>query len=523
MHACPKCQREFDDNRTTCPDDGAILVPDELSEFDRDLQRGDLVGEYVIEGKIGSGTFGSVYRAIQPLIGKQVAIKILGHRYSGDPTVVSRFIAEARAVNQIRHKNIIDIFSFGQLPDGRHFHMMELLTGTTLDLHLRERGRLALAEVILILRPLARALDAAHAAGIAHRDLKPANIFLARDDDGMPFPKLLDFGIAKLLSDDLPRQHTTGTGVAVGTPDYMSPEQCQGPEVDHRTDIYAFGVMTYQLLTGRLPFVGDNVVDVLVKQMTAFADPPSRICRDLPSSIDAPIMWMIEKDKEKRPPDLAAALGALEAAANASGFQLPPHSASSGELLPVGPIPSRLEAGAMLADPAFSATLPAELRHSVDRVRAPNPARPWWIAAVIAGVLGGGLLALALSERGAQVAAPIPVVDPVPVATVQKVSEAPAAMVTIEIKGLEGAKVAGPGGLILGTVPVSLSLPRGETPVALEISAPDHETLSLSVAPNQDRVILAELVKQPSTKKAAKKKKALHKKKAGLNDIESFE
>src|SRR5262245_44698065 len=120
MHACPKCQRSYTGSLSTCPEDGEVLVPQAIAALDRDLKRGDIVGEYVIEGKIGSGTFGAVYRAIQPLIGKQVAIKILGQRYSADPTVVSRFIAEARAVNQIRHKNIIDIFSFGQLPDGRH-------------------------------------------------------------------------------------------------------------------------------------------------------------------------------------------------------------------------------------------------------------------------------------------------------------------------------------------------------------------------------------------------------------------
>lgn len=499
---------------------------DHDDEIERELVRGEVVGEYVVEGKIGSGTFGSVYRAIQPLIGKQVAIKILAQRYSGDPTVVSRFIAEARAVNQIRHKNIIDIFSFGQLPDGRHFHMMELLAGSTLDLHLRERGRLALAEVILILRPLARALDAAHAAGIAHRDLKPANIFLARDDDGMPFPKLLDFGIAKLLSNEVPRQHTTGTGVAVGTPDYMSPEQCQGPDVDHRTDVYAFGVMTYQLLTGRLPFIGDNVVEVLVKQMTAQADPPSAVCRDLPSAIDLPIMWMMEKDKENRPASLAVAIAALESAANASGFHIPPHSSSSGDLLLSRAAPGLVASPSMLADPALSATLPTELKHSVERVVKPAK-KPWWIGAVVAGVLGGGLLAFALRTTAADV--PVPVRDPVPKISGREVSVqaikdevVPPANVTVAVRGTEGAKVLGPGGLILGTVPASLSLARAETALRLEISAPGHEPQVLTVVPSEDRVILAELVKSEPKKKAAKKPTS-KKKRAGLDDIESFE
>src|SRR5687767_14538807 len=132
MAHCPKCSRSFADTMTTCPHDGEVLIRDGQVAADPELKRGDTVGEYVIEGKLGSGTFGDVYRGIQPLIGKQVAIKLLSRKYSADPHIVSRCIAEARAVNQIRHKNIIDIFSFGQIPDGRHYHIMELLSGVPL-------------------------------------------------------------------------------------------------------------------------------------------------------------------------------------------------------------------------------------------------------------------------------------------------------------------------------------------------------------------------------------------------------
>ncbi|MCK6551805.1 serine/threonine protein kinase, partial [Myxococcota bacterium] len=324
MATCPKCQQSFQDSLTICPHDGELLrVGGVPGTFDPELRRGDTVGEYVIEGKLGSGTFGHVYRGIQPLIAKQVAIKVLSRKYSADPEVVSRFIAEARAVNQIRHKNIIDIFSFGQLPDGRHYHIMELLSGTTLDARLKSEGRLPLTDSVLILRPLARALDAAHAKGIVHRDLKPANVFLASEDDGTPFPKLLDFGIAKLLTDQLPRSHQTATGAAVGTPDYMSPEQCQGHAVDHRTDVYAFGVMTYQLVTGKLPFAGSNVVEVLMKQINADPVPPSQLVPELPSSIDAPVLRMLAKDKRQRFQDLASAIAAFEAGVAAAVVAVP--------------------------------------------------------------------------------------------------------------------------------------------------------------------------------------------------------
>src|SRR5688572_23798777 len=154
------------------------------------LAAGYAVGEYVVESLIGAGGFGTVYRARHPLIGKLAAVKVLSPQFSADPEMVSRFVDEARAVNQIRHRNIIDIFSFGQLADDRSYYVMELLDGQPLDEVIAARGALALADAIPILRGVARALDAAHAKGVAHRDLKPENVFLARESDGTEFPKL---------------------------------------------------------------------------------------------------------------------------------------------------------------------------------------------------------------------------------------------------------------------------------------------------------------------------------------------
>jgi serine/threonine-protein kinase len=229
MATCPKCRVSYPDTQSSCPTDGEGLLPDAaFTTADSDLQPGQQVGEYVVDGKLGEGGFGAVFKGTHPLIGKQVAIKVLNRQFSSNPQMVSRFISEARAVNQIRHRNIIDIFSFGSLADGRQYYVMELLAGVPLDNYLEQRGRLTLAEAIPILRSVARALDAAHAKGIAHRDLKPENIYIAQDDDGTPFPKLLDFGIAKLLSGDAPHQHKTRTGAPMGTPYYMSPESAAG-------------------------------------------------------------------------------------------------------------------------------------------------------------------------------------------------------------------------------------------------------------------------------------------------------
>jgi eukaryotic-like serine/threonine-protein kinase len=319
MATCPTCRRHYPDDVTTCEVDGATLLADSsFAAEDKELAAGTMVGEYAIEGKIGEGGFGSVYRAVHPVIGKTAAVKVLNRQFSSNPEIVSRFVAEARAVNQIRHKNIIDVFAFGALPDGRQFYVMELLEGMTLDRHVKRRGRLQPEEAIPILRGVARALDAAHAAGIAHRDLKPENIYLVFDEDGGVSAKLLDFGIAKLMGDSS-RGHKTQTGVPIGTPYFMSPEQCRGDKIDHRTDIYSFGVVVHELLTGRLPFVADSFMQVM---MLHASSPPPRVsehCPELSPALDVPVLRMLEKDPSKRPDSIGAALEELAAAAKSAG------------------------------------------------------------------------------------------------------------------------------------------------------------------------------------------------------------
>jgi eukaryotic-like serine/threonine-protein kinase len=336
MATCPVCRKRYPDEVATCADDGEHLLPNEaFTGVDVDLSAGQVVGEYRIEGKLGEGGFGAVYKAVHPLIGKAAAIKVLNRQYSANPQMVSRFISEARAVNQIRHRNIIDIFAFGTLEDGRQYFIMELLDGMPLDAYLATKGRLSVEEAVAILRPVARALDAAHSNGIAHRDLKPENIFLGFDDEGHPFPKLLDFGIAKLLAPDATAggHSKTRTGTPMGTPYYMSPEQCRGKNVDHRTDVYSFGIMLHQVLAGRLPFEGDDIMDLLIKQSTAAAPPLSSVTGDLPPSLDAPILAMLEKDPAARPASVGAAMEGFIEAARAAGYAVGASPAGGGSSL----------------------------------------------------------------------------------------------------------------------------------------------------------------------------------------------
>jgi len=336
MATCPRCRTRYPNDATTCTSDGEGLLPDEaFSAADQDLSPGDMVGEYQIEGKLGEGGFGAVYRAVHPLIGKAAAIKVLNRQYSSNPQMVSRFIAEARAVNQIRHRNIIDIFSFGQIQDGRQYYVMELLDGVTFDRYLKDKHRLTLEEAMPILRGIARALDAAHATGIAHRDLKPENIFLVFDEDSGVAPKLLDFGIAKLFGDSVSSTHKTRTGTPLGTPYYMSPEQCRGKNVDHRTDIYSFGVLVHEVLTGKFLFDGENVMDVLMKHVSEPPPRMSQVCPDLPSALDEPLLRMLEKEPDKRPSTVIEALDALARAAQGVGIAVSASRTGDGER--VGP------------------------------------------------------------------------------------------------------------------------------------------------------------------------------------------
>ncbi|WP_240356814.1 serine/threonine-protein kinase [Myxococcus eversor] len=265
------------------------------------------VGEYVIEERIGSGGMGVVYRATHPLIGKQVAIKVLREELVSHQQV-ERLLIEARAVNAIRHAGIIDIFGFGRLPDGRPYITMELLRGESLSTRLRQ-GRLDANTTRWVLDQVLSALGAAHKAGVVHRDLKPGNIFLTDALDGTPLVKLVDFGIAKLVqSHDGP---TTVHGSILGTPEYMAPEQIRGASVSPATDLYALGVIAFQMLTGELPFKGEQL-QVLFAHVEEPPPLPSSKVPGLPPEFDTLILHLMAKDPALRPGSAEAVRQAVQ-------------------------------------------------------------------------------------------------------------------------------------------------------------------------------------------------------------------
>jgi eukaryotic-like serine/threonine-protein kinase len=280
---------------------------------------GQMAGEYRLGRLIGEGGFGTVFEAEHPVLKRRAAVKVLHRVAARDSDALLRFVSEAQAVNQIRSRHIVDIFSFGKLSDGRHFYVMDLLDGEPLDRALRRIVRFDVATALQILRPIAEALDVAHAAGIVHRDLKPQNVFLSWESTGDVVPKLLDFGVAKLLGDSPVK---TVSGTPIGTPLYMSPEQARGDKVDARSDVYALGVLFHELITGKHPVTADSTLGVL---MAHIVQPPTRAssdCPELPPGIDDPLLRMLEKSPDARPATAGAALADIASSAESTGIEL---------------------------------------------------------------------------------------------------------------------------------------------------------------------------------------------------------
>jgi serine/threonine protein kinase len=262
------------------------------------------VGEFVITCKLGEGGMASVYGAEHPVIGKQAAIKVLAPTLSADQTQVARFIQEARSVNAIGHANIIEVFAFGTLPDGRAYFVMDRLKGVTLYERLWKHKRLGLDVALDVLDQMCDALEATHDKGIVHRDLKPANVFLVPTRGKREWVKLLDFGVAKLAQPDAAERAgapRTLTGQVVGTPEYIAPEQARGQAVDGRTDIYALGVIAYEMVLGRRPFEADSTIDLLQMHLGQVPPPPRGLWPEIPSSLELLLLGMLEKDPVRRP------------------------------------------------------------------------------------------------------------------------------------------------------------------------------------------------------------------------------
>ncbi|TMA26812.1 MAG: hypothetical protein E6J78_12600 [Deltaproteobacteria bacterium] len=331
---CPECQSQYEDEILHCPEDGrdlSALEPD-------DELIGRSIGSYVISKVLGKGGMGSVYMAEHPGIGSRVAIKFLHAQYSNDRKIVDRFFNEARAVNVIGHDNILKILDLNVTEDNRHYFVMEFLHGKALqDLVLPDQP-MALEVAGPILLQICEALQAAHDNKIIHRDLKPDNVYLIVHKGKKNFVKVVDFGIAKLTDDSGQSTGKTQTGMVMGTPAYMSPEQAGGMSnlIDGRSDIYSLGCMMYQLATGKLPFPGTSFGEVLIGHLQIPPTPPRRHEPAIPERYEAIILKCLEKKQEDRYQSMRELHDALASAMDQLALSKELPAASPAEIAAAG-------------------------------------------------------------------------------------------------------------------------------------------------------------------------------------------
>jgi tRNA A-37 threonylcarbamoyl transferase component Bud32 len=333
---------------------------------DRGLSPGAVIDGYRIERRLGQGGVGTVYAAEETTIKRRVAIKVLRGLYAEDPAMIARFTREARAVNEIRHPGIIDVFAIGQLGDGRPYLVMSLLEGRSLRDEIHAKERLPADEAWRVARDVASALSAVHEAEVIHRDLKPDNVFLENVEGGPKRVRVLDFGIAKVAPTE-GEMKLTATGAPLGTPAYMAPEQWWGTAVTAATDQYALGVVLFEMLTGRAPFASESFAEAV--QQHVHAKPPSLASLGVAvtGAVQAFVERMLEKDPSDRFPSMSAVIEAGDIA-----FK------QSESLSILSDDAEAAPAGAKATTPIAPRTLPA--------LRAANRFRTLHVAIVALGV-----------------------------------------------------------------------------------------------------------------------------------------
>ena len=321
MKTCPTCGREYAETTTLCPADGAVLK--RAGNGDR-LVGQVLAGKYRIDDKIDEGGMGCVYRATHVLMEKVVAVKVLHPALAADDKIVARFTREAKAASRISHPHAINVTDFGESENGIVYLVMEYLRGRTLKALLRSGGPMTLERTVEIVRQVSGALDAAHDEGVVHRDLKSDNIML-QEATGGDWAKVLDFGIAKIQQTERSVHETdpglTAPNLIIGTPQYMSPEQCsQASDIDARSDIYSFGVIIYEMLAGHVPFSGESPTAIMMRHIQ---DAPPSVLAERPDLSEG-VGRVVARALAKRPADRFQRAGELAAALAEAAAKAPP-------------------------------------------------------------------------------------------------------------------------------------------------------------------------------------------------------
>ena len=496
--SCPRCGQGH--ALASCPHahDHTLALAEEAVPA-TDLPPGAMVGEYRVTGLIGEGGMGKVYAGIHPLIGRKVAIKVISRALSRSDEGTARFLQEARAATALHHRHIVDVFAFGSLPDGRHYQVMELLEGETLRKVLDRSGALRLSQTRVVTRAILSALDAAHRGGIIHRDIKPDNVMVTGSLDGPPEEievRILDFGLAKQQA-PAPGGPAVVTrlGFPMGTPAYMSPEQCRGTSsIDARADLYAAGVVLYEMLTGRVPFQSDAALEVMTMQIGQPAPPPSTVT-PVPLALEQVVLRALAKQPGERFESAAEMLAAFESACRATPDWHPRATSEPETHVQIG-VGATLPSVTAARTPGLPSASPGFLT-PVSAPPFPRPARgKWWLLAVpaLAVVV---VLAARRDRPPPEVPAPAPVAPVIvevparPTTALVRVSLEPAGRIYLD------GKLVGSGSEVAIT-----NVPFGPHALRTEASGylPEERTLTV-----QEPVAVAIALKpsRPARKKPA--------------------
>ncbi len=459
-----------------------------------------LKDSYRLERRLGAGGMGEVYLAEHVAIQKKVAIKILGAEYANRPELKERFLREARAAAAIDDEHVIAIHDFGDTPDGSVFFAMEYLQGEDLAQRIERDGALPWPRAREVALQICGALAAAHARGIIHRDMKPANVFCL-DRPGREVIKVLDFGIAKLVGpEQAAGQGLTRTGMLFGTPEYMSPEQAQGEAHDHRVDIYALGVILFEMLTGAPPFRADTFMALLGKHIYEAPPRPSEVAprAEIPGAVEAVVLKALQKDPDLRfqtMTEMAAAIAAADdgVAPRVTPEQLRrrPTRGTAIDFSESAPAPSRRAAWMWIAPLTIAACVAVAVVAVLGNREAPPQAPAAVAGPTVEPAAAASSPEVPAKSRARQPAANVPPLDDLPA------PPEPTPMVSLRFDtGGVAASVYDEHDAPLGSSDAAngLTLPRGEAQRRLTLRAPGYPDLEVMVLPDRDRTVDARMV-----------------------------
>ncbi len=300
---CEHCHEEIPDGSRFCPLCGARLSQDTASIGRNATLTGQtLAGKYVIEKRIGSGAMGNIYKATHLDLGKPMVVKVLHEHLVSDDSQVKRFRREAKAASLLNHPNVVQVYDFGHTSSGLAYIVMEFIEGDDIRKILFNEGKISQQRTIDISAQVFSALAEAHAAGIIHRDIKPENIMVSMAITGEDVVKVLDFGIAKLqdMAAGGSLAFKTATGTVFGTPEYMSPEQITGKDLDHRTDLYSYGITMFEMLTGNLPFEGEGLLEIATQQLRKPMPSIREQCPEVSEELEQFVAKLLAKSPDDR-------------------------------------------------------------------------------------------------------------------------------------------------------------------------------------------------------------------------------